>query len=289
MSNTQLKIRIRLDQAADHPAIEQDSPEYLEEKSLLPTSHSVYVYNWPRIIGALLLLLLVFMVFLWAISDSSDQEPEINPTNTVSSTTPSTPTDISPVVPIQPTPSADESLSDQSPRNNPNEPDKLSDRHTESEYTKDISSSIPDSISLMVSASPIKPGMKPEIAAAFQPQQDKAIQKLNRSIGLIKAQLTSNIRQRAPIDDIDRISLAGKPSRSIFLFLHFNKFRNKKIFVSWYYRDKRVAKIALPIGSGDWRTHSSKILEQNRLGSWHVTVTNQSGKLLARFNFSVTH
>lgn len=278
-NNTQLKIRIRLDQTADHSAAKQDFPEYLEEESLLPASHPVYVYNWPRISGALLLLLFVFTVFFWALSDSGNQESEINPTDTVSSATSSASSDISPATPVQLTPSSDESLPDQLPQSTPNE----------SEYTEDISSSIPDSISLTTSASPVKPGVKPGIAAAFRPQQEKDTHKLSRSAGLIRAQLTSGIRQKVPIDDIDRISLAGKPSRPVFLFLHFNKSRNKKIFINWHYHDKRVARVALPVGNGDWRTHSSKILEQNRLGSWHVTVTNQSGKLLARFNFSVTH
>ncbi|MXS84390.1 DUF2914 domain-containing protein [Nitrosomonas sp. HPC101] len=285
--NTQLKIRIRLDQPVNYPAIEQDSSE-LAEESLLPTTPPVYIYNWSRIIGVSLLLLLVLAAIFWLVSESmssSDEAVEINPAETSLSTTLPASSDILSAVPAQPAP-ATEFLPDQPAGSNP-ESDEFSGAHTKSGYIENIpNATTSDSISSTVPAPPIRPEFKPESPASQLPQNE--MQDIKHPAGLVNAQLTSNIRQRAPLDNIGRISLAGKPSRPIFLFLHFNKFKGGKVFVNWYYRDKRVARVMLPIGDSDWRTYSSKVLNQNRLGSWRATATDQSDKLLAEFKFKVT-
>ncbi len=290
MSNTQLKIRIRLDQTIDHSGIDPDSTEH-PESSLLPPSHPVYEYHWPRIIGALLILLFIFTAFFWVISAwiSDNKEPEVNLTETISSTASSVNNDSFLTEPTQLISPTDEPLLSQPSGNSPTKFNQLSEEHSEPQEIRDLhdaSLPVPASTSLTTPDSPIKPSTKPDVIA-FQPKK-KTISKINHSAGLVKAQLTSNIYQRSPIDNIDKISLAGKPSRPIFLFLHFNKFKDKKIFVNWYYHDKRAARVTLPVGNNDWRTYSSKILNQNRLGSWHVMVKNQSGKPLAQFKFSVT-
>lgn len=286
MSNTQLKIRIRLDQPIDHSAAEQDLLK-LAEEPVLPAPPLVYVYNWPRIIGASLVLLLVLAVLFWLASDwiSGDKESGVNPAEISSSAALPANPDIPPVPAAQSVSAITELSPSQSSESNPGA-DELAGIHTEPEHIEDIPSPIFDSISAATSDPPIKPGTKPG-ATAFQSSESGA-QKINYPVGLVKAQLTSNIRQRAPVDDINRISLAGKSSRPIFLFLHFNKFKGGKIFINWYYRDKRVAKVMLPVSSNDWRTYSSKVLNQNRLGSWRVTATDQSGKWLAEFKFRVT-
>lgn len=287
MSNTQLKIRIRLDQTADHPILEQDLPEHPEASSE-SAPHPVYVYNWPRIIGVFLALLFILTALFLAISDwiSGSKESVTNSAETTSSSLVGIDA-TSLTESAQSVPPAAEPSFNQSSGNNPIRSDKPVDEYIELKLdVKDTPRPLPDSASPALSEPPVKPGIKPGIAA-FQPKE-KATLGISHSAGLVKAQLTSNIHQRAPVDDIDKISLAGKPSRPIFLFLHFNKFRDKKVFVNWYYRDKRVARITLPVGNNDWRTYSSKILTLNRLGSWHVTVENQSGKSLAKFEFSVT-
>lgn len=286
MSNTQLKIRIRLDQPIDHSATEQDLLE-LAEESVLPVPPPIYVYNWPRIIGASLVLLLVLAVLFRLASDwiSGDKESGINPAKISSSAALSTNPDIPPIPPAQSISAITELSPNQSSGNNP-EADELAGIHTELEHIEDIPSPIFDSISAATSEPLTRPGAKPG-SITFQ-STESGTQKINYPVGLVKAQLTSNIRQRAPVDDINRISLTGKSSRPIFLFLHFNKFKGGKIFINWYYRDKRVAKVMLPVSNNDWRTYSSKILNQNRLGSWRVTATDQSGKWLAEFKFRVT-
>ncbi|MBC6963281.1 MAG: DUF2914 domain-containing protein, partial [Nitrosomonas sp.] len=77
MNQTQLKIRIHLDQSADHPKIEQNLPE-LPEESVFPPLPPVYEYNWPRIIGAGLVLLFVLITSIWIAADwlSDDEKLE---------------------------------------------------------------------------------------------------------------------------------------------------------------------------------------------------------------------
>lgn len=145
----------------------------------------------------------------------------------------------------------------------------------------------PQWVAPAASAPPVKPGIKPNIAIP-QAKTKNVSQGSNHSSGLVKAQLTSNIQQRQPVDDINQISLGDKLSKPIFLFLHLNNFRGEKILINWYYRDQSVAKITLPVGNNDWRTYSSKVLNRHRLGPWRVTASDQAGNLVTEFKFRVT-
>lgn len=288
MSDNQLKIRIRLDQSANNPATEQNPPP-LQEGPVHPPSplvYKYYEYYWPRIIGASLVLLLVLALLLWLAFDwNTHDDTDIT---ALSVNLPSI-MDNPSVIQEQPTLSATPSilLPDQPSENDWVSNESTNNTPTLSEHVQDLDapSTTPDPTPGNTTDLPIKPEVKPKIPSY---QLKKNNTQISYPAGLIKAQLTSNIHQRTPVDTINSISLAGQPSRSIFLFLHFNQFKDKRIFVNWYYHDKRVARVALPIGTKDWRTYSSKILNQHHLGPWHVTATNSIGKLLVKFNFRVT-
>ncbi|MCC6915742.1 DUF2914 domain-containing protein [Nitrosomonas sp.] len=278
MSEPQLKIRIRLDQSTDRPEIGQHLPEQPEE-SLSPLPPE-YEYNWPRIAIAGAVLLFVLIVIVWIISDTSSDEAELE-TNPAEITLPA-----ASAKSTQPAESA-EYLSGQLPENNSgdsNPPGKDTDSNHVAEVP-DLPSK--KQISQVTSSSPVKPGIKPDFILP-QSKPGSNSQKTSRSPGLVKAQLTSNIRQRQPVDNIDQVSLNGKSSRPVFLFLHLSQFKGKKIFINWYYQNQSIAKISLLVGNNDWRTYSSKVLNQNRLGPWRVTASDQTGKLLAEFKFNVT-
>lgn len=282
MSEPQLKIRIRLDQSADHPEIEQHSPE-LPKEPVSPTPPPEYEYNWPRIITAGAGLLLVLIVIIWAALDSSSDEEvlETNPTEIPLSITPPITPEPSSIKSAQPVTSA-EYLSRQLSENDSGDGNTLL-KNNGSNHTEKASGLPPKQIP----KPPAKPGVKPDFTAS-QSKSGNNSQEISRSSGLVRAQLTSNIRRRQPVDSIDQISLDGKSIRPIFLFLHLSQLKNKKILINWYYRNRSIAKISLLIGKNDWRTYSSKVLDQNRLGPWRVTASDQTGKLLAEFKFNVT-
>lgn len=273
MNQTQLKIRIHLDQSADHPKIEQNLPE-LPEESIFPPLPPVYEYNWPRIIIAGLVLLFVLITSIWIAADwlSDDEELETSSTEISLSTVSPASSETPSTEPVPSLPSV--GFSSDQPSENNLAIGNVPDGDIGSDQAVQVSDPQPQRAAPSASAPPVKPGIKPDITIP-QAKTKNVSQGSNHSSGLIKAQLTSNIRQRQPVDNIDQISLGGKSSRPIFLFLHLNKFRGEKILINWYYRDQSIARIVLPVGNNDWRTYSSKVLNRNRLGPWHVTASDQ--------------
>lgn len=102
-----------------------------------------------------------------------------------------------------------------------------------------------------------------------------------------RAQLTSAIKQREPIDLIDEILLDPGIDRRIYLFVQIKNLSDQSINIRWYYQNEIVAEVPLYIGGQIWRTNASKLLNGERMGAWHVTVVDQSGKHLVRRDFTV--
>lgn len=104
---------------------------------------------------------------------------------------------------------------------------------------------------------------------------------------VIRAQLTSAIDQREPVDIIDHVWLDQDTTGKIFFFVQLRDLMGQRVSINWHYQDKVVAKVPLMIGSQNWRTYASKILNKTGLGAWQVTLHDQSGKLLSRRSFTV--
>lgn len=56
---------------------------------------------------------------------------------------------------------------------------------------------------------------------------------------------------------------------------------------TWYYQDKEMATVALPVRSILWRTWSSKRIMPEWKGNWKVAVTAEDGMLLKTIPFTV--
>lgn len=59
------------------------------------------------------------------------------------------------------------------------------------------------------------------------------------------------------------------------------------VFHIWYYKDKEMAKIQLPVKAKTWSTWSSKEISEGQRGEWRVDVVDPSGKLLANRKFRI--
>ncbi|NOZ26141.1 MAG: DUF2914 domain-containing protein [Nitrospirae bacterium] len=55
----------------------------------------------------------------------------------------------------------------------------------------------------------------------------------------------------------------------------------------WFYGDKLMAEVSLPVKSVNWRTYSSKRIVPGWTGEWRVDVTNEDGLLLETLYFTI--
>lgn len=55
----------------------------------------------------------------------------------------------------------------------------------------------------------------------------------------------------------------------------------------WYYGDREMAEVELPVRSADWRTWSSKTLLPQWKGAWNVDIVDASGTVLKSIQFSL--
>ena len=56
---------------------------------------------------------------------------------------------------------------------------------------------------------------------------------------------------------------------------------------TWYYQDKKMAEVVLPIRSLYWRTWSSKKIIPEWKGHWKVEITSKDGTLLKTITFTI--
>lgn len=55
----------------------------------------------------------------------------------------------------------------------------------------------------------------------------------------------------------------------------------------WYWGDREMAEVRLPVRSARWRTWSTKKMLDEWLGEWHVDIVDSDGALLQRLDFSL--
>lgn len=105
--------------------------------------------------------------------------------------------------------------------------------------------------------------------------------------GVIRAQLTRQIRQREPIGEINRVLLGDNGSSSIYFFIELSGFGGQQLIVDWYFEDRLITETKLHIGASKWRTNAKKLLRKRDAGVWRVILRDQAGRLLAERKFVV--
>ncbi len=102
-----------------------------------------------------------------------------------------------------------------------------------------------------------------------------------------RAQLTSNIVSREPVDNIQRFSLQAQTKAYLFTEIHGKN--NQKIFHRWMFNQNIMAEITHNIGSNQWRTYSSKNFDNTMVGNWTVDVVDEDDNVLKSVTFEVSH
>ncbi|UPW18520.1 DUF2914 domain-containing protein [Agarivorans sp. TSD2052] len=102
---------------------------------------------------------------------------------------------------------------------------------------------------------------------------------------LPRAQLTSGISRREPLDTLTRITLSEQ--NVAYLFLELRGMQGQQVQVHWYQGQQLRASVDLAIGGQRWRTNSSKQFDMSSRGNWRVSVVNQQQKLIFEQEFTV--
>ena len=116
--------------------------------------------------------------------------------------------------------------------------------------------------------------------------QSNDVAAIAESEHVARAQLTSAIVRREPIDSITSLSLAN--DKQVFYFTQINQLKDKMISHRWRLNGKVMAQVSLSIGGDKWRTYSSKTFNNSMLGRWEVAVLDENENVLSVTEFDVT-
>ncbi|WP_163130188.1 DUF2914 domain-containing protein [Agarivorans sp. Alg241-V36] len=100
-----------------------------------------------------------------------------------------------------------------------------------------------------------------------------------------RAQLSSAISQREPIDNLTYVALSE--IQQVYLFMELREMQGQSIQVNWYQQSQLQASVDLNIGGPRWRTNASKRFTAQSRGEWQVVIVNQQQVRIFEQNFTV--
>ncbi len=97
-----------------------------------------------------------------------------------------------------------------------------------------------------------------------------------------RAQFTSAIEQREPIDEIKILS---NNINRVYFFSELRNLQGQTISHRWQFAGKVMAEISFNVGGPRWRVNSSKALLPGWIGDWSVAVVDEDGNVLLEQSF----
>lgn len=97
--------------------------------------------------------------------------------------------------------------------------------------------------------------------------------------------LARGIEQRQPVDVLDNVPAdIGR----LYCFSRVTGAQeDTRIAHVWYWQDREMARVELPVRSSNWRTWSSKRILPEWTGDWKVVVEDAEGRIVAEKVFRV--
>ncbi|WP_220719856.1 DUF2914 domain-containing protein [Agarivorans litoreus] len=132
-------------------------------------------------------------------------------------------------------------------------------------------------------ASKIEPSTNEEAIAAENIDKEQQTNKTSSQVA--RAQLSSAISQREPVDNLTRVELSK--IQQVYLFMELREMQGQSIQVNWYRQQQLQASVNLNIGGPRWRTNASKRFDLNSRGDWQVAIYNQQQVRIFEQNFTV--
>jgi hypothetical protein len=105
------------------------------------------------------------------------------------------------------------------------------------------------------------------------------------SAHVARAILTSNVRNREPVDQLGSVIQAEQGVQTLFYFTEISNLQGESITHRWEYEGNVIFEKSFSIGSNRWRVYSSKRLTPSMTGRWQASVLDSEGTLLARSTF----
>ena len=110
---------------------------------------------------------------------------------------------------------------------------------------------------------------------------------LESSENILRAQFTSNIVRREPVDFLERLVPVGsirqedeKNLEKIYFFTELVGLSGETIRHQWFHKSELISELTFNIGGNRWRVNSSKRLGVLSIGEWQVKVVNRQDEIL---------
>ena len=102
------------------------------------------------------------------------------------------------------------------------------------------------------------------------------------------AQLTSGIKENQPVDNIGQIiPMNDKGLIRVYFFMEAVDLKGSELFHDWYWKDKRIAHVRMPIKHDLEAAASSKFIDRIMVGPWEVRIVDESDRVMAKADFEV--
>jgi len=105
------------------------------------------------------------------------------------------------------------------------------------------------------------------------------------TVSVAEGVITTQIIDRAPVDTIDSYS-AQQDKLYCFTKIVGAEGETEVTHV-WWYKEKEMARVTLPVRSASWRTNSSKNILPEWSGAWKVQVLDESGQEVGVIPFTL--
>ncbi|MFL1467624.1 DUF2914 domain-containing protein [Marinobacter sp. HN1S83] len=152
----------------------------------------------------------------------------------------------------------------------------------------DQPASEPASIQLPNTAAREKPEVAEPTAGESEPSPEDATSIKLLSDHLIRAQLSTGLEEKEPIDEIPNVLRMDSDGLiRIYLFTEIQGMEGQLHFHDWYLEDERIARVGIRPSVDPMRASSAKYIDRHMLGDWRVEVVTEKGELLAKGAFSV--
>jgi hypothetical protein len=133
-----------------------------------------------------------------------------------------------------------------------------------------------------------KPGQPERQATRPAPPKPAIASESGTGRFVVRAQMTSAIRDREPVDALGpKLDLGRISDNRVFFFTELRGLNGRTIEHRWQRDGRVVQSYRMPIRSDRWRAYSAKSIERGAGGTWEVLVVDADGTVIGGTSFVV--